>query len=404
MANFGKLRLTQLGEDLQAKVQTGATMAFSFIAIGSGIWSDPQNVNAMTALVNRETTIPITQVKDLGGGQYMIQAVIDSDDFIGHSYDHTECGIYADDPDLGDILYMASYATEPDHIPSNTDGVAYSTVINFVLTISDQAAVTVTVDNASAATLGDLETTNQNLSDHISDESAHNATPAASANRMVIRDSNGRASFGRPIADDHAFRKIDGDAIAQNLSDHISDRSAHNATSAASANRMVIRDSNGRASFGRPIADDHAFRKIDGDAITPAKGGYTQSAPAASIPDDGITRAVATLRITGNVKAGDIGILSVALDATKGSVRGNTQFAWQKEAGSAVVHFVRNSGSAVIYYEDVEAGRRINIDADKIFRVYSDGSIVFRFACSNVRSVLSINSCRLDITWLKRTL
>jgi len=86
------------------------------------------------------------------------------------------------------------------------------------------------------------------------------ATSAATANRIIIRDSAGRAKVAAPSASDDIARKDTVDAHANATS------GIHGATSSATANRLIIRDSNGRASVAGPTSASHIATKgyVDG--------------------------------------------------------------------------------------------------------------------------------------------
>src|SRR5690606_9402015 len=87
----------------------------------------------------------------------------------------------------------------------------------------------------------------------------HGATSSATANRLVIRDSAGRAQFATPSAA--------ADAATKGYADrHANATSVHGATSSATANRLIIRDSNGRASVADPTSASHIATKgyVDG--------------------------------------------------------------------------------------------------------------------------------------------
>lgn len=277
MSNFTDLQLTQLGKDLQAKVQAGATMMFAHIALGSGTWAPVPDVNAMTELVAQETTIPITEVKVLGNDTYLVQGVIDSDDFTPAGYDHTEVGIYATDPDLGDILYQATNATEPDYIPGSGEGVPYSAVLNFNTTIDDNATVTVVVDNAAAATKSDLAAHEDKMLDpsdtdpviekHLSNAQAHQWEADIAANAAAI----GVEQNARVAADNSLGDQLNAEAVARVAADsqHAAQQDAHAATAAASPNRMMIRDANARAQVAAPynIGDIARLYEVQVEAV-----------------------------------------------------------------------------------------------------------------------------------------
>lgn len=58
---------------------------------------------------------------------------------------------------------------------------------------------------------------------HVDATSAHNATAAATANRMMVRDSNGRAKVAAPSASDDIAQKAQADAVQANLATHAAD-------------------------------------------------------------------------------------------------------------------------------------------------------------------------------------
>src|SRR5690606_31699968 len=86
------------------------------------------------------------------------------------------------------------------------------------------------------------------------------------ANRIIIRDSAGRAKVAAPSASDDIARLAEVQAVQQSLTNHANATSIHGATSSATANRLVIRDSAGRAQFATPSAAADAATKgyVDG--------------------------------------------------------------------------------------------------------------------------------------------
>ena len=87
----------------------------------------------------------------------------------------------------------------------------------------------------------------------------HGATSSATANRIIIRDSAGRAKVAAPSASDDIARKDTVDA-------HANATTVHGATSSATANRIIIRNSAGRAKVAAPSASDDIARKDTVDA------------------------------------------------------------------------------------------------------------------------------------------
>lgn len=76
-----------------------------------------------------------------------------------------------------------------------------------------------------------ISSSSNNISNHVESNNAHYATPAATPERMIIRDSSGRAKVAAPSESDDIARKAETDAVAGSLSTHTSNTSnPHNVT------------------------------------------------------------------------------------------------------------------------------------------------------------------------------
>lgn len=97
----------------------------------------------------------------------------------------------------------------------------------------------------------------------------HGATSAATASRIVLRDSNGRAKVAAPSAADDIARKDTVDTVQANVTNHQNATAVgiHGSTVAAAANTLMHRDSAGRAKVAAPIAGDDIARKDTVDAV-----------------------------------------------------------------------------------------------------------------------------------------
>lgn len=92
-------------------------------------------------------------------------------------------------------------------------------------------------------------------------QNVHGATANAVANRIMIRDGNGRVSVADPTADSHVANRgwvlgTTGGA----LQDHADSFVAHGATAQATGGRIVLRDGSGRFHAGAPTAGTHVAR------------------------------------------------------------------------------------------------------------------------------------------------
>ena len=96
--------------------------------------------------------------------------------------------------------------------------------------------------------------TSQALTAHANSTNVHGATAAATASRIMMRDAAGRAQVAAPAAAADIARKDTVDAVNTALTTHGNLVSAHGATAAATANRIILRDAAGRAQVANPSA------------------------------------------------------------------------------------------------------------------------------------------------------
>lgn len=110
MAKFGQFVLTKKGLDLQAKVQAGEKLRLTRVAVGDGLIDDPEEIFEMKSLKGYQHTFKIQNIaKDRGKSSCTIKVVIDNKD-ITEGFFLREIGIFAQDPDEGEILYCLSNA------------------------------------------------------------------------------------------------------------------------------------------------------------------------------------------------------------------------------------------------------------------------------------------------------
>lgn len=111
MTNFKKTQLTALGEALAGKA--GTDIVFTKVEAGSGVYSDSESVYEATALKNPVQTVSISDVVRKSDTLINMKFVISNKE-VKKSYLLTEVGIYAKDPDAGEILYALCYAIPQD--------------------------------------------------------------------------------------------------------------------------------------------------------------------------------------------------------------------------------------------------------------------------------------------------
>ena len=143
MAAFPKLVLTSAGIALQTKVQGGATLELTNIQMGSGQLNG-QPIGPLTALISSNTTVPIQSGQAIGQNTYQVEGFFTNAD-LSAGFWWREIGIFANDPDNGEILYAYANAGDAgDYIPTVTDQ-RIEKYIYFSMTLANATTVTVTI-------------------------------------------------------------------------------------------------------------------------------------------------------------------------------------------------------------------------------------------------------------------
>ncbi len=193
MATFGQLTITNAGLALLAKAQTGTAVQFTRLAIGDGEpgATDPAT---LTALVNRLQWVTISSITR--DGTNVTAAGTFNNQGATESFYFREIGLFAQDPQEGEILYAYGNAGETaDEIPAEGSQVIERTV-SITTVLSTEIALTVELVSgayllASEYTAGDilekLKTVDGNGSGLDADmlEGCHGAD-TGSANKHVV--------------------------------------------------------------------------------------------------------------------------------------------------------------------------------------------------------------------------
>lgn len=113
MANYNGMVLTKKGRDLQAKAEAGTKLVFTRVKIGDGQGGDYDTLND---LVKPKKNLIINSVKAEGDGLCRIRTHITNIGLETGLFVY-EIGLFANDPDVGEILYGVTTATTPDYLP-----------------------------------------------------------------------------------------------------------------------------------------------------------------------------------------------------------------------------------------------------------------------------------------------
>jgi len=103
MADFRGTVLTQRGRNLLAKAQTGAQLTFTKIKLGDGLWDTSTDPTQLNDLVYPKLNLPIQNIRVVGDGTVQLRFVL-TNAGLSQGFFMRQIGIYAQDPDLGEIL------------------------------------------------------------------------------------------------------------------------------------------------------------------------------------------------------------------------------------------------------------------------------------------------------------
>ena len=111
--------ITNKGQALMAKLMQGlAVCDFTNIKLSSHVYADA-DIPALTALADVKQTAPVTKKTVVNSTSIQIEGAVDNTS-LATGYNINTIGIYATDPDDGEILYAAARAVTAGYSPTKT--------------------------------------------------------------------------------------------------------------------------------------------------------------------------------------------------------------------------------------------------------------------------------------------
>lgn len=145
----GRLYLTNAGRKLLAKGQAGNQLRFTKFVIGDGQIDSVKEMLEMDKLKRERKSIGMraNSVKVNGDGTATISVLLTNDDN-KEWIDLREFGLYAQDPDIGEILYaVGSNTSRPDPIPPSKMKM-WEMQMDIIVQISNAENVTINIDRS----------------------------------------------------------------------------------------------------------------------------------------------------------------------------------------------------------------------------------------------------------------
>lgn len=104
MSTFNGLFFTDKGRALQAKAQAGGELHFNRIALGDGDLGN-NTIADLNALIHEVKSLSITKLLVLTDNKTSVVGGVLSNQDVSTGFYWKELGVFAQDPDLGEILY-----------------------------------------------------------------------------------------------------------------------------------------------------------------------------------------------------------------------------------------------------------------------------------------------------------
>ena len=186
MAEWSNATMTDVGAALQAKVNAGKTkLTFTKIKVGSGV--NATNPLALTDVISSKWETTNFVVK-LEGKIVSVDTVI-TNTGIHEAFRMSEIGLFAQDPDKGDILYAYLTDPEPDRMPAESGSVVVSPELTIGMVFSNTGNVSLTVNIGALITREQLT---EAVKQHNTDISSH--PPITDQIKAILGSANWKDS------------------------------------------------------------------------------------------------------------------------------------------------------------------------------------------------------------------
>lgn len=165
MAEFSKLVITNKGQALLAKMIAGSgNIEFTKVSASSTAYTDAQ-LEGLTSLSNVKQTSLISKVTRTNEVAIKVEAAFTNTELTAGYY-MKALGLYAVDPDAGEILYAVTRETSGNCYMPAYNGITVSgAYVQLVTTVGNAENVSLEVDQAAVATIGDIQDLQKQIAD-----------------------------------------------------------------------------------------------------------------------------------------------------------------------------------------------------------------------------------------------
>lgn len=156
MAEFSSLVITEKGQALVTKIMVsgGSGLGFTKIAVSDTAYPESA-LSTLTELTGIKQTAGISNIEKVSSTQVKLEAGIENSK-VTEGYTINTIGLYATDPDDGEILYAVCRALVAGYIPAYNGLSVSGATFELVVGVGAASNVNLDIDPAVVATFGDI--------------------------------------------------------------------------------------------------------------------------------------------------------------------------------------------------------------------------------------------------------
>lgn len=153
MSKWPNFVITAKGEELLAKLIAGTKLAITRAVTGTG-YVDPDTLSAQTAVSGEKQTIELRALAYTDESKAVLHCRM-SNSGLAAGYTAMQVGVYATDPDDGEILFCLAQAEEDkgSEVPSEADDPGYTALWSLHVRFGQADGVEIAVSDADAVTV-----------------------------------------------------------------------------------------------------------------------------------------------------------------------------------------------------------------------------------------------------------
>lgn len=195
---FNEAIITKDGLELDTKIRAGMVSAkFTYVGFGDGVYKGNEDLSKVSKLKNRRQRFGISSIMITDKNTVRLRIISDNEG-IKTGYFIREIGVYAEDPDKGEILYSIALGVENkmDYQPSETELYGANGTFDIFTSVSNVETAVIETGSGAAASAEDV----MNLEKRIGcfDGSASSVS-AIDTQGIVVKSASG---IGRVSIDD----------------------------------------------------------------------------------------------------------------------------------------------------------------------------------------------------------